>query len=182
MNTSTFYSVSAKIIVASVHNIVASDFLKMAKSKGRALGTEIIGNNHQVNQQMLKKSVNIWATTFTSYLTKCISAIVITSAMNNTAFKTQIKTIHYIAGFFFILIIPKVLSIIAPYTGQFADTDDNRKFLGKVLNVATLIASFATLPSIVSCSMTMGPGAFVFASATCFGVGMDASALFKSIY
>ena len=181
MNTSTFYSISTKIIVASVHNIVSSDFLKMAKSEGRALGAEIIGNNYQLNQQMFDKSLVIWAKTFTFYLTRCISATLVTSAISNSVLKSQIKTINYIAVFFNILIIPRVLSIITPYTGHFADTDNNRKYLGKVLNVATLVTSIAILPSMLSCSLTIGPGAFTLASFTCIGVGMDAVALFKSL-
>lgn len=181
MNISTFYSISAKIMQASMLNAVGSDLLKMAKSDGNALFTEISGNNYQVNQQMDRKSFAIFTKTNLSYFNKCLSATLITATFNNTVLGSQIKTINYIAGLFFILIIPKVLSILAPYTGYFSDTDDNRKFLGKVLNVATLTASIATLPSMLSCSLTIGPGAFVFAAFTTTAVGFDATALFKTI-
>ena len=181
MNISTFYSVSAKVMAASLLNAVGSNLVKMAKSDRNALFTEIIGNNFQVNQQMLRKSFAISTKTNLSYVNKCLSATLITSIISNTALKSQINTIKYIASFFFILIIPKVLSILAPYTGYFSDTGDNRKFLGKVLNVATLVASIATLPSMLSCSLTIGPGAFVFAAFTIMAVGDDATALFKTI-
>lgn len=181
MNASTFYSVSAKIIGASLLNSAGSYFLKMAKSEGNALNTEIIGNNFQVNPQMADKSKDILFKTEDSYFFKCSSAIIITSAISNNALNPQIKTINYIAGFFFILIIPKILSILSPYTGHFSDTDNNRKSLGKVLNVATLVASIAILPSMLSCSLTIGPGAVALASVTCGTVGFDATALFKSI-
>ena len=181
MNISIFYTVSAKIIGASLYNALGSELLKEAKTVGNALHTEIIGNNFQLNQQMVNKHIGILLIKNISYSLKVLSATVITSTISNIALKSQIKTINYIAGFFFVLIIPKILSILSPYTGHFADTDDNKKFLGKVLNVATLVASIAILPSLLSCSLTIGPGAVALASVTCGTVGLDATALFKSI-
>lgn len=175
MNTTTFYSLSAGILGSSFCNIVGSELSIEAESRRPALLTEFAGNNGQYTNATVQKAQDIGTKLGASYVGRCLGATVLTFTISNALLGYQIKTITYVAGFIFTFFLPKVLTMLAPYTGHsFAY---QHEFLGKVLHVATLTASIAVFPMLLLNSTTVA--SFTFVALTGYTLYIDT---FKKVF
>jgi len=159
MNTTTFYSLSTGIMVASFFNYVESEIIIEAESMLHPLMTEFTGNNQQYTNAIRQKVQVIRTKIGASYLGRYLSVTLMTFTINNAFLGYQIKPITYVAGFIFLKLIPGVLTRLSPYIGH--SFKNQEELLGKVLHAATLTASIAIFPTLLLNSTTLVSFTFV---------------------
>ncbi len=173
MNIPTFYSLSTGILSASIFNIVGTELAIEAKSRKHAVLVEFIGNNNQHNNAIRQKLQIIAVKFGASYLGRCLGATTITYTFNNALLGYQIKTVIYVAGFFFLYLLPKVLTL-APYIGHVFRIEE--KLAGKVLHASTITASIVIFPMLLLNSTTVS--SFTFVALTGYTLYID---VFKKV-
>ena len=165
MNISNFSLLTAGIISTSAFNVISSGFRGLVNSKIFNSTTKSFGIAPEMDISTpcyLDKTAQ-----FMSDGISCMGAANMVFCLTKVVFDHQMNPANFIRSAFFIPLATRSIVCLTNYCGigkkeaEFLD-----KNLGKILNVATLIVSVASLPALLYTAATIGTSGLAYSSAT----------------
>ncbi len=166
MNIANFSLLTAGIISTSAFNVLSSGFRGLVNSK--ILNSTTTGSGDYTQSFFISTPSYLDKTAqFISDSISCMGAANMVFCLTKVVFDHQMNPTNFIGSAFFIPLATRSIVCLTNYCGvgksqaEFLD-----KNLGKILNVATLVISVASLPALLYTAATIGTSGLAYSSAT----------------